>query len=276
MYKPFNIIYYEFLGTRSRNFNIVPQVLSLSKLTEKISYENRTFNECAFSFILDGDGFYKRFGKTWKVKAPCVITQWPGDIIEYGPYSKWEEIFISYHKDNLNTFIKAGFLNKEKPVWEINNFSIVKNELNELIAFLLKLPITQSIDSIDTICMKIIIDSLTMPIINLSQEDKTILEIKAKIDSEILRNWNIQELAHMANMSISTFRRYWLKVVEESPKQYIINRKIEIACQFLQDSTMRNKAIANTLHFDNYYYFSKLFKKKIGVSPREFRRNINQ
>ncbi|MES2309699.1 MAG: AraC family transcriptional regulator, partial [Verrucomicrobiota bacterium] len=58
----------------------------------------RAFNTCNFSLILRGRGEFRRAGKIWKVESPCVITQWPGEFVQYGPsvLETWSELYFIY------------------------------------------------------------------------------------------------------------------------------------------------------------------------------------
>ena len=56
-----------------------------------------------------------------------------------------------------------------------------------------------------------------------------------------------------------------------SPKQYIIQKKIETAKNMLLETDMSIKAIAEMLHFADSHHFSNTFKKQTGLAPVEFR-----
>ena len=46
---------------------------------------------------------------------------------------------------------------------------------------------------------------------------------------------------------------------------------IERACQLLKSTNMKINQIALKLAFDDPYYFSRIFKKIVGVSPKAYR-----
>ena len=54
--------------------------------------------------------------------------------------------------------------------------------------------------------------------------------------------------------------------------EYINQQRIELACEYMRDPTMRVYEIALRVGFRDEKYFSKVFKRIVGVSPSEYRR----
>jgi len=52
---------------------------------------------------------------------------------------------------------------------------------------------------------------------------------------------------------------------------YLISRRIDLACMLLADTRMPVKEIAVKSGYNDVNYFGKVFKKQMGYSPREFR-----
>ena len=55
---------------------------SLGFIPRKTGWVRSDFDSVNFSLILNGGGEFHRKGRCWKVEAPCVITQWPGEYLE--------------------------------------------------------------------------------------------------------------------------------------------------------------------------------------------------
>ena len=56
------------------------------------------------------------------------------------------------------------------------------------------------------------------------------------------------------------------------PYRYYLDRKLELACQLLRETGMSVRDIASYLSFQDEFYFSGLFRRKIGVSPIQYRK----
>ena len=57
----------------------------------------------------------------------------------------------------------------------------------------------------------------------------------------------------------------------DSPINYLISIRLKKAASLLKDSNLTITEISSLTGYENTYYFSRLFKKKYGVSPKEFR-----
>lgn len=57
----------------------------------------------------------------------------------------------------------------------------------------------------------------------------------------------------------------------QSIKSYITEQKLEAACLLLKNSSLDMAEISERLNFTNPSYFSAMFKKKMGMTPTEYR-----
>ena len=81
------------------------------------------------------------------------------------------------------------------------------------------------------------------------------------------------ELAKECNISEVYFRKLFLETFNTTPKQYLIEIRINKAKQLLEEGILKVGAVAEQCGFTNPYYFCRLFKKKTGFSPTEFIKN---
>jgi len=89
-------------------------------------------------------------------------------------------------------------------------------------------------------------------------------------------NISLNDLSRQYNYSISRFSNLFKQKTGYAPIDYFLQMKMQKACQQLDFSNRSIKDIAFGLGFDDPYYFSKRFRKNIGMSPRKYRaRRIN-
>ena len=83
---------------------------------------------------------------------------------------------------------------------------------------------------------------------------------------------NLKEVSNLCNVSTSYFRRLFKEYANVSPKEYVINNKIEKAKLYIEYENFTVSEIAERLNFTDSAYFSKQFKRKVGMSPSEYKR----
>ena len=91
------------------------------------------------------------------------------------------------------------------------------------------------------------------------------------IDRNIKKGIGLDEASEYMNMSSCYFSKFFKKLTGENFITYVTSRKIEAAKQMLLDTDMPVINIAYELSYGETNYFSKAFKKKVGVTPTEFR-----
>ncbi len=95
---------------------------------------------------------------------------------------------------------------------------------------------------------------------------------KKAIENNLTSNLTIDQLAYICNMSLSSFKRRFKDIFDESPARYIKARRLEMARQKLIQTNDRIGDITYDLGFTDVTTFSAAFKSKYGTSPREFRK----
>jgi AraC-like DNA-binding protein/mannose-6-phosphate isomerase-like protein (cupin superfamily) len=82
----------------------------------------------------------------------------------------------------------------------------------------------------------------------------------------------LHDLALLAGISAPHYSALFRRRTGFAPVDYFLRLKIQRACQLLDTTEMRVDEIAAALGFADPYYFSRLFKKMMGHSPRAYRK----
>ena len=92
-----------------------------------------------------------------------------------------------------------------------------------------------------------------------------------KIHNDFLSvNFSLGELAALCNMGESYFQRLFKEKYGVSPKKYIIQLKINHACELLRLGRYSVTQIAEMCNFSDVYFFSRQFKEYMGITPTAF------
>lgn len=91
--------------------------------------------------------------------------------------------------------------------------------------------------------------------------------IRANLAGDI----SLEQLAERVQMSPSYFSRLFKHVVGERFKDYLINQRLEVARRLLCETSDKVYTIAEAVGFRDHHYFSDVFKRRIGVTPVEYR-----
>lgn len=89
----------------------------------------------------------------------------------------------------------------------------------------------------------------------------------------IEKHLDLQEIADQIGYSASHFSMLFKKQTGHSPLTYFNLLKIQQACQMLDTTDMKINQICYKIGIEDTYYFSRLFSKIMGMSPREYRKS---
>lgn len=94
------------------------------------------------------------------------------------------------------------------------------------------------------------------------------------MDQNLDKKLTLNEIADEAGYSPSYLTTIFRKNTGYSPLSYFSHLKISKACEYLDFSKFKIKEISFMMGYSDPYYFSKDFQKKIGMSPRNYRKRV--
>jgi len=101
------------------------------------------------------------------------------------------------------------------------------------------------------------------------QNERSINQVRSYIDKHFADKIDTTTVANELAMSRQSLYRL-LQKAKFSPKQYIIQKRIELAKQLILESGENLQSIAYKVGYSDYSSFSIVFKKTVGVSPSEY------
>ena len=92
---------------------------------------------------------------------------------------------------------------------------------------------------------------------------------KKIVESKIHSNLKLEEIAFLCNMSLSTFKRNFIKEYSVSPGKWLQDKRLLKAKETLEQGNLKPSDIYLDFGYNNLSNFSIAFKNKFGFSPRD-------
>ncbi len=244
-------------------------------------WENgRILDEFQVVYITAGKGVFESTSiGTTKVRDGSIILLFPGEWHRYKPdnVTGWDEYWVGFKGTIAAELFQRNFFSHEEPVLFIG----LKEEIVALLSEIMEqtkreTPGYQPLVSGAILYMLGKIYAIHKQY-KIQQEDnvheiinKAIVLLRTRMDEQII----MQNVALELQVSYSWFRKMFKLYTGMAPQQYLIQLKIEKAKLLLNDLNKSIKEIAYELNFEYPLNFSKLFKEKVGLSPKQYRKKF--
>jgi YesN/AraC family two-component response regulator len=83
----------------------------------------------------------------------------------------------------------------------------------------------------------------------------------------------LEDLAAQIHLCRSESCRLFKRYMNETMFDYLLDYRIERSLELLRSSSLDVTGIADTVGFANPGYYSRIFKRKMGCTPLEYRKN---
>ncbi|WP_435262880.1 helix-turn-helix domain-containing protein [Tenacibaculum sp. nBUS_03] len=94
---------------------------------------------------------------------------------------------------------------------------------------------------------------------------------QSTIEKNIYSSLTIEEIAFLCNMSLSTFKRNFIREYEVSPGKWFRNKRLDKAKELLEKGDLKVSDVYLDLGYNNLPSFSSAFKTKFGISPSQLK-----
>ena len=243
-------------------------------LVERTRVKTDTKSIYVFEYVISGKGHIECDGKKHTVgKGDFYFLNRLHSHLYYSDRSEpYRKIWINAGGRLLDGIVNA---------YGLTDGAIVINESETLVYFekirtLLSGINVDNSDEITTECAKVMCEM----IITAATEHRKVLRatvstaerIKDYIDSGLSYNVTLDDIAQHFYLNKSYIISIFSEKYGYTPKQYILQKKMQAACSMLEENLYSIAEIADVLNFSSSQHFSSSFKKKLGISPDEYRR----
>ena len=227
-------------------------------------------------FIDSGQGTIEIDKKSYKASKDDIVIYLPNHM--HKEYSDKKQIMHAI-------FFGVKYTHSLKRMFESCNPPFVFNskENGPLFLRLFKTLISESKESNLAYSDKItncLVKTIILKILQMASDNKEaaksnefIKEIQTYLDEHYLEDIKLDEYYDSLPFSKYYIARFFKSCMGVTPVNYIISKRMDDARDLLINSDKKIKDISNEVGYKDIYYFTKIFKKEIGVSPSEYRKH---
>ncbi len=239
----------------------------------------RVLAEFQAVYVTRGSGKFRaaRFGSC-EIVAGDLMLLFPGIKHAYCPHKEtgWDEYWVGFAGSHAHRLWKNGLFHPEKAVHHIG----VNTELITDFEEILLLCRQQSPGF--QIRLGALVLQLLAHIHTIEQQSRTeagdreaVRKARQVMNKYIDTGLDMEVLSEEIGMSYPTLLETFRKYTGLTPYQYFLQLRIHRAKSLLQNPGLSVKEVAALLKFENQYYFSRIFKKKTGMSPSQWRNMLH-
>ena len=287
-------LYYKYLANSNddKNWGLYLNVVGLTSIPPNSKYpitkhpddyhfsweQGRVLNEFQIIYITKGNGTLETKNNRFEIQAGTILIIRPGMWHRYKPDKKigWDEYYIGFNGKLTNHFFEQHFFANKYPIFQFGYSEKLLNQYMQIIEIVKEEPI-----AFQKIVSGIIISMFGQIISTIKNKEfagkeieKIIKKARIFLRANINKKVDIKGLADELNISYSYFRQMFRKFTDVSPVQFHLLLKIQKAQNMLISTNKSVKEIALILGFESNFYFSRIFKTKIGYSPNEYRKQF--
>lgn len=219
-------------------------------------------------YVYSGEGYIEKDGKPVPVGADTVYLLCAGHDHRYGsdPDNPWEKIFINisgklaaqlpaeFGLEPLGIYSGEGMYDLFSRVRAIAEGNPQENDEAALVAIF-----TEALFRLSQKRIR-------------SKHSDEALKMKQLLDSSTGRIVSNEELSRCIFRSKDYCIKRFAAEFGVTPYEYQLSVKIEAACSLLRTTALPIATIAAAVGYNDPQYFSGLFRKRVGMPPREYRR----
>jgi AraC-like DNA-binding protein len=111
-------------------------------------------------------------------------------------------------------------------------------------------------------------------VVRQNYQDELFDRVLQFVESKIYEPLTVADICRQFSLSRSTLQLLFKNAVNQSPKKYISDMKLERSCQMLRENKYTISEISLKLGYSSIHYFSNAFNQKYHISPSEYAKRI--
>jgi len=228
-------------------------------------------------FCITGAGFVRSGERAFPISAGQLgwldcsrpHAHWPDAA------NPWELLWLRVDSPQMNLLAEALKV-RDSPVFTLRDSTNAITLFEQIFKLLRERPLTLDVS------LHAAISNLTELLFVTRQDDPAYRRearvsarfrgVLAQMRLDCKRAWKIEDFARLAGVSVPHFFRCFNKATGASPMDWLRRERINQAKRLLSETDELIRVIAEQVGYRDPFYFSRDFRKLVGVSPRLYRK----
>jgi AraC-like DNA-binding protein len=227
-------------------------------------------------YCVGGKGWVQIAGRKWGVAADTALFL-PREVPHlYGadPADPWSVYWVHFTGKQADDFFEILRVGARQPLLHLPCTEEILSALRLVESHMAGVPTRPNLIAASTVFASFL-GLVQLQHFAMGRQERTVEEnIQQTInfmEANLGRAVPLRELANLAHMSISRYEAAFAKRTGCSPINYFQRMKIQKASRLLTETDEPIKMICMKIGYDDPYYFSRFFKKSVGIAPTHFR-----
>ncbi len=205
------------------------------------------------------------------VQAPAVIWLAPGISHAYGPgVHGWEERWVLFEGTATRAFERPGVWTRREPVLAADGHVLgLGADVFPRLRRVLTVPNRRAHAIAATIVSHLV--GVAIEATTPEPRPSAASVVDALVDAAHVP-LSVQERAREHGLTVEALRAAVREATGLSPHELVLRTRLARAQQLLAETDVEVASVARQIGYDDAAYFSRLFRRRIGVSPTRFRR----
>ncbi|SDN01403.1 AraC-type DNA-binding protein [Paenibacillus sp. yr247] len=253
-------------------------ILNVGHLPGRISFRHHsTFEKWAFIYLAGGKGSYQvDDGAVQRVESGSLLFLRPGVVYNYGPDADgyWDEYYFTFEGNRIEEWL-SSWLTQVDLAKQVGHEDATQHNRIERIFMLMESGLPDNIDRAALLLESLLFEfMLKAQVPTETTKTQQVIDLMDDLGDSLFQPFDAKSIAKRHHISVSTLRRVVSEYTGYPLNAYIHRLKIAEAKNILLNTDNTVKEIADSLGYRDVFYFSRLFKKYVGVSPLFYRNNM--
>ncbi len=248
--------------------------VSVETRSPNIKWMNLTPDKFFLVYIADGSGFFEsEYIDRRQIYAGTMFFGFPGQNCSYGPRSQtgWTEYWIEFDGSQVRNLRSNNIISAQAPIIVPGRDDGLVGIFHNIIAILKSRLLYRHY--LSSLGLQLLARGLSLASSSAEHgnvDDFVVNRAMAYLNENFDREIDYEQLALDLDIAYNRFRSVFKKQTGLPLHQYLLKVRMDRARELLRLRQYTIKEIADKVGFEDPLYFSRLFKKLVGVAPSEF------